>query len=812
MRRVLWVVLFFTLAVLSPAGTNGVAAPLAEQPAAPSESPPAQSAPTCTTVCDKAGVNFAVPVQLNDGDFDHAQHLGMGWTLALARQTDDVRGTVRGIYRAADRGMNYIIVPHCGPGDCIWGESWRWADFLEEVDAQVDVDFWAMVGPVEPNSLSTWAGSTPEGVANYMNAVLRDTADLSHLRTLSPSFNLLDEQFDEYFAAMEAAGANFAQLDALAATSYTIAGNGAYYYYAANPSHSETMRDKVERYGLPFIFTEYGGFDMVDHLDEGDPARVQGVAQMKSEFAVAARDFTVTAILLFNAFGHNKDFIHHRFYDSELVDILSNSACEGGGYNVALTSPSPGDVTLWQLPDELYCREYTDTCPPVEALACPANGCVDNDGDGLPGEGGAASCVRIDCDDRNPDLGLSCGGDVPDAAAGWGILRTIQTGLASSEGHAAPSVRIRADGLPVIAYHDGNSGRGTLNVLACNSPDCGTALRQVLVSENQLDGTYLSMQIGADGAPAIAHIDRTINDLEFYTCSDPGCASGQNQTLDRETGFGDFDTATSTAIRADGRPIVAYWHTDALDLRAFDCVDAACTSGSVRELDTDPMTGYYPSIVIGADGNPLIAYHAFDDAAQQWQLRLYRCTDPGCSGGGFSVIAVPAESGISPDALLVRPDDLPLLVYRTASGLMLYDCAAPGCADGTQRQLYAGEGIGSASLALLPDGSPFVAFSVNPSGADNDLVLLRCLDPACATSVTDTTTAGNAGVQPDVAVRPDGQPLVVFHDVSNSSLVLYDVRLTDGSGSPPPLSQSPSVPSAQKPPGGSGTKQIKGEA
>ena len=123
----------------------------------------------------------------------------------------------------------------------------------------------------------------------------------------------------------EAAGARFGDLDALGGTSYTVGGNGAYYYYAANPSHDETMRDIAERFNLPFIFVEYGGFDLVDHTDPGDPAREQGVFQMKSEFGVAAHDPTVMGILLFNAFGHNRDFTHHQWYDSELVEIVSES-------------------------------------------------------------------------------------------------------------------------------------------------------------------------------------------------------------------------------------------------------------------------------------------------------------------------------------------------------------------------------------------------------------------------------------------------------------------------------------------------------
>ena len=38
------------------------------------------------------------------------------------------------------------------------------------------------------------------------------------------------------------------------------------------------------------------------------------------------------------------------------------------------------------------------------------------------------------------------------------------------------------------------------------------------------------------------------------------------------------------------------------------CADPTCTSGINRELATAGDVGFYPSVAIGADGNPIISH------------------------------------------------------------------------------------------------------------------------------------------------------------------------------------------------------------
>jgi hypothetical protein len=203
------------------------------------------------------------------------------------------------------------------------------------------------------------------------------------------------------------------------------------------------------------------------------------------------------------------------------------------------------------------------------------------------------------------------------------------------------------------------------------------------------------------------------------------------------------------------------------------------------------MTGYSPSLVIGDDGSPLIAYGGFDvGGTNAWQLYLFDCADAGCVSGTRRVLVATDAVAFAPQAMALRSTGLPVILYQAAGALMLYECTSPDCSAGVEHTLLGGTNIQSAGLVLLSGDRPFIAFSDNtPAGDDYDLGMIQCLDPTCEAMETQSYAAGNAGAQPDVALRSDGSPLVVFHDVGNNTLMLYDVAL-DSLDNTPPLNPS----------------------
>jgi hypothetical protein len=80
----------------------------------------------------------------------------------------------------------------------------------------------------------------------------------------------------------------------------------------------------------------------------------------------------------------------------------------------------------------------------------------------------------------------------------------------------------------------------------------------------------------------------------------------------------------SIAIRNNGHPIISYRGSNSL--KAFDCANIACSSGTARALDSDGTVGEYPSIAIRHDGLPIISYRDEDNQ----DLKVLSCGDPKC--------------------------------------------------------------------------------------------------------------------------------------------------------------------------------------
>jgi hypothetical protein len=734
----------------------------AQRPRVPA-SGPLEADPVCKNICDKSGVNFAYPVRQPTDDYLRAQRLGMGWELEIAYMPVDLLRTAEAMNRALDHGLQPIL-RICAGSTCAFSDPYVYSDFLHDLAPLVNGDFWALMGPNEPD-LEPWAGGA-EDVAWYMNTMLDLVADIPNLRTVSPAFNSTNGITHKYFKAMEDAGARFGDLDAFAATSYSVAGNGAYYYYASNTGHSEKLRQKALRFNKQVIFVEYGTFDMFNKPNENDKGRAKVVSKMRSEFNKAAKDPTVLAILHYDAFGTNGS--PHKYYDKEMIEIARDQTCVNGsmrGAGIGIFT----NTTVWQLSGEDSCREFAYGCPFLNGSTCSGNYCIDNDADGLYGDGGV--CTRTDCDDTDPAIGESCG-QANVLSSAWGTVHTVDDSVADRHTDIWPTLAIGHNGYPLIAYHHDVLGTRDLNLIECTSPACQTGLRRVLVSDDW-SGTSPSIAVRHNGLPVLVHFDMIDEDLELYDCLDAGCVTGQRRIIDYTTGFYGLDT--SLAIRPSGRPIVAYWDSVLGHLNVFDCFEEACTSGESRILDESPNTGQDPTVIIDALGQPLIAY----GKAGTQVMRLYDCLDADCLTGERVTIDYTPSSAHATRGIALRHDGTPFVVYRDwgNGNLRMIDCHDAACATFTEGVLDNSGNMHEATVAILLDGAPFIAYRDETPSGENNLKLIRCHDPSCLTFDTETVVAGGLGRYTDIALRPDGNPLVVFFDVVLGDLKVYDVDL-----------------------------------
>ncbi|MCB0872651.1 MAG: choice-of-anchor D domain-containing protein [Actinobacteria bacterium] len=335
-----------------------------------------------------------------------------------------------------------------------------------------------------------------------------------------------------------------------------------------------------------------------------------------------------------------------------------------------------------------------------------------------------------------------------------------------------PSVAIGTDGNPVISYHDATND--TLKVAWCNDPACaGGDETTTTIDATSGAGQFSAIAIGADGYPVIAYSIFGWN-LMLAKCNDRACTGGDETISTVDASGGQPGPYPSIAIGTDGNPVISYLANQTADLRVAACNDPACSGWdetiSVVD-DTGTTVGVRSSIAIGTDGNPVIAHY---DLTNQ-DLRFVRCDDRACAPGGDTAVVVDAtgDSGWYP-SMVIGADGNPLITYRRtvypgppeSSGLVAAHCGDASCSTVSHRILDSG-GSGSA-VALDADRLPLIAYRTG------DLVrLAHCDEADCGSGASlDTvdTTGSPSWEKVALAVAADGTPVVAYDHHTDGDL------------------------------------------
>jgi hypothetical protein len=193
------------------------------------------------------------------------------------------------------------------------------------------------------------------------------------------------------------------------------------------------------------------------------------------------------------------------------------------------------------------------------------------------------------------------------------------------------SIAVGADGNPIISYRDFGSV-GALKVAACTNPTCTGA------TFSTVDGTgsYTSITIGADANPIISYYDGGNKALKVAACTNPTCTGATLSTVDT-VDTGNVGQYTSITIGADANPIISYRDSNnGGALKVAACTNPTCNPiDSVATRSTVSTGGYYTSITIGADANPIISYF---DNGNGGALKVAACTNPTCTGATLSTL------------------------------------------------------------------------------------------------------------------------------------------------------------------------------
>ncbi|MBI2574780.1 hypothetical protein HYV82_02760 [Candidatus Woesearchaeota archaeon] len=274
-------------------------------------------------------------------------------------------------------------------------------------------------------------------------------------------------------------------------------------------------------------------------------------------------------------------------------------------------------------------------------------------------------------------------------------------------------IAIGSDGLPVIAYL--NSSDGDIHVLKCGNAACSVGNTEANVDSTGNIGQFIHMAIAPDGMPIISYADGANRGLRVAKCGNINCSASNTLTTLAASGT-DTDVAAfnSIAIGSDGLPIIAYANDTTNSLILIKCGNAACSTGNTN-FTVDGIgniggnIGRHNSIAIGMDGLPIISYYNQSNGT----LKVVKCGNLNCSAGN-TITTVDAENNTGRfTSIVVDADGLPIIAYSdvTRGKMKVLKCANTACSALSGTSFSGGSMLGSWKPNERSYGVPYRAVS-----------------------------------------------------------------------------------------------------
>ena len=233
----------------------------------------------------------------------------------------------------------------------------------------------------------------------------------------------------------------------------------------------------------------------------------------------------------------------------------------------------------------------------------------------------------------------------------------------------AVAMVVRADSRPLVAYEDRTNF--SLRVYDCADVECTTGVSHGLSTSN-FDS--LSMGLRADGRAFIALSGSPGPGIRVRTfeCANVACSSGTTRNVTQVV----YDSVIDMVIRADGRPLLA----TALQTGSsaiYACTDAACTATTRTELPACAGSASL-DMQLRSDGRPLIVCNPRLDI-NDYQILAFDCDNATCTGGSVrNLLRGDYQDAVS---MALRDDDRAVVAYHDDANddVALYICAHPDC-------------------------------------------------------------------------------------------------------------------------------------
>jgi hypothetical protein len=326
-------------------------------------------------------------------------------------------------------------------------------------------------------------------------------------------------------------------------------------------------------------------------------------------------------------------------------------------------------------------------------------------------------------------------------------------------------------GNPVVSYEDLTNR--DLKLLHCDDPNCsGDETINISTPDSKgMVGTYTSIALDTENRPIVSYFDSLNGLLKLLHCDSADCANNSISVLDSPR----VGMENSMVLDKAGNPVVSYYDSGNQNLKLLHCGDAACTEIKSKNISTPDEVGDVgrnTSLVLDDVGNPVIIYYASDEG-----LRLLHCDDPNCAGDESDNIttSVTGETGWF-SSLALDAEGNPVISYVSFSNnqLKVLHCDDPNCAGDESKNITTLDTVnsmlGDISMTLDPKGNPVISYSDANNG---DLKILHCDDPKCAGDESGNITRlakGEGGLYSSLFLDAMGNPVVSYYDSSNGDL------------------------------------------
>ena len=359
------------------------------------------------------------------------------------------------------------------------------------------------------------------------------------------------------------------------------------------------------------------------------------------------------------------------------------------------------------------------------------------------------------------------GACVPNANKPAALVATamlpLEGGTKATSAGRYTNVKLGVDKLPLVVYN--RDGGGIVRTQHCNDAAC-SSMTASNISDLSLTGgnkgRFIDLTMGHDGLPLAVWAGPFIH---VAWCQTPSCASSTTKVLHEAKG-----AYPSITIGADGKPRVAYYlESGALQLAT--CADPHCMEpvASTTTLAAGAGVGKYPSVGICEGGLPCVA---FQDSVKG-HLMFAACKDAGCTAAGAPPVTIDDSSDELGTyiSMKIGVDSLPVMMYadERSGAIKVAHCAYSTCTAGASSKMpvdHAGIGPCHGTQPFRSPSPPITSLIVLLSCSQNCLEKRRRRRRrrrVLRFSLSRAIDAGCYGEFPELDISPlNGFPILSY--------------------------------------------------